>query len=129
MLAGLADRGYGEAELTEIRRLIDAEHSDLYDVLSYIAYAIKPISRQERVMTHRDLIFARYTGNQKAFLEFVLAQYVKAGVGELDRQKLPQLLQLKYHEIHDAVKALGGIAEISDVFVGFQQYLYWQDAA
>ena len=33
LLEGLAEKGYGEEQLTEISRLVDAEKSDLYDVL------------------------------------------------------------------------------------------------
>ncbi len=129
LLEGLAEKGYGEEQLTEISRLIDAEKSDLYDVLAYIAYASPPMSRRERVLAHKSLIFSRYIGKQQEFLDFVLEQYIKAGVGELDRSKLPQLLELKYHAVRDAVEELGSVANISEVFVGFQQYLYSQDMA
>ena len=129
LLEGLAEKGYGEEQLTEISRLIDAEKSDLYDVLAYIAYASTPMSRRERVLAHKSLIFSQYIGKQQEFLDFVLEQYIKAGVGELDRAKLPQLLELKYHAVRDAVTELGSVANISEVFVGFQQYLYSQDVA
>ncbi|MCL1471790.1 EcoAI/FtnUII family type I restriction enzme subunit R [Argonema antarcticum] len=129
LLEGLAEKGYGEEQLTEISRLIDAEKSDLYDVLAYIAYASPPISRRERVLAHKSLIFSRYIGKQQEFLDFVLEQYIKAGVGELDRTKLPQLLELKYHTVRDAVEELGSVANISQVFIGFQQYLYSQEIA
>ena len=107
LLEGLAEKGYGEEQLTEISRLIDAEKSDLYDVLAYIAYASPPISRRERVLAHKALIFSRYMGKQQEFLEFVLKQYIQEGVGELDRSKLPKLLELKYHAVRDAVTQLG----------------------
>jgi type I restriction enzyme, R subunit len=129
LLAGLSEKGYGEEQLTEISRLIDAESSDLYDVLAYIAYAAAPISRIDRVIAHKSLIFSRYVGKQQEFLDFVLEQYVKAGVGELDRAKLPQLLELKYHAIRDAVAELGSVGSISKVFIGFQEYLYSRDKA
>ena len=59
----------------------------------------------------------------------MLEQYVKAGVGELDRAKLPQLLELKYHNVRDAIAELGSVSAIGDVFIGFQQYLYARDRA
>jgi len=68
-------------------------------------------------------------GKQQEFLDFVLDQYIKVGVGELDRTKLPQLLELKYHSISDAMGELGGIGNINEVFIGFQQYLYSDDIA
>ena len=124
LLEGLSEKGYGEEQLTEISRLIDAQSSDLYDVLAYIAYAAAPISRIDRVIAHRSLIFSRYVGRQQEFLDFVLEQYIKEGVGELDREKLPQLLELKYHSVRDAVEQLGSVKSIGEVFIGFQQYLY-----
>ncbi|MGL6139940.1 MAG: type I restriction-modification enzyme R subunit C-terminal domain-containing protein, partial [Planktothrix sp.] len=116
-------------QLTEISRLIDAEKSDLFDVLAYIAYASPTLSRRERVLTRKSLIFSRYIGKQQEFLDFVLEQYIKAGVEELDNGKLPQLLELKYHTVRDAVEELGSVASIREVFIGFQEYLYSQDIA
>jgi type I restriction enzyme, R subunit len=57
----------------------------------------------------------------------VLDQYIKEGVGELDSDKLPQLLELKYHDLHDAVAELGKVNDIRSIFIGFQQHLYTQD--
>jgi type I restriction enzyme R subunit len=54
----------------------------------------------------------------------VLGQYVREGVGELDQDKLPILLELKYHAVNDAVAALGQIAFIRQLFVEFQKFLY-----
>ncbi|NMF83230.1 type I restriction endonuclease subunit R [Nodosilinea sp. P-1105] len=127
LLDGLAEKGYGNEQLTEISRLIDAENSDLYDVLAYIAYANAPISRRKRVMAHKELIFSRYTGRQQDFLDFVLNQYIEQGVGELDQDKLPQLLELKYHNLRDAIADLGEVNNIRSVFIGFQQHLYSDD--
>ncbi len=129
LLEGLSEKGYGTEQLIEISRLIEAEKSDLYDVLVYIAYAAKPLTRHDRVIAHRSLIFTRYVGKQQEFLDFVLTQYIKEGVGELDQDKLPQLLDLKYHNVRDAVEQLGSIKSIREAFIGFQQYLYDRDAA
>ena len=129
LLEGLAEKGYGNEQLTEISRLVEAEKSDLYDVLAYIAYAATPITRIDRVIAHKSLIFSRYIGKQQEFLDFVLEQDVKSGVGELDRSKLPQLLELKYHDLRDAVAELGSVGTIGEVFIGFQEYLYARDRA
>lgn len=61
---------------------------------------------------------------QQAFLDFVLSQYVAVGESELDGDKLPELLQLKYGTPADAVRALGSVADIRSTFRGFQRGLY-----
>jgi type I restriction enzyme, R subunit len=127
LLESLGEKGFGSDQLAEISRMINAEKSDIFDVLAYIAYALAPITRSERVETHRAGIFSRYDENLQVFLDFVLGQYVAQGVGELDQEKLGALLQLKYHTIDDAASQLGSVPLIRDTFLGFQQHLYAAD--
>ncbi len=124
LLDNLAERGYGREQLREIERMINAEKSDLYDVLAYIAFALSPITRQERADASRPFIISHYDAKLQAFLDFVLSQYVNEGVDELDQVKLPHLPQLKYRAVTDAAAALGGVAAIRSAFVGFQRHLY-----
>lgn len=125
LLDGLADKGFDKAKLTELQKVIDAENSDLFDVLAYVAYALAPLTRQERAARARAEITQHFDTKQQVFLEFVLAQYVKVGVDELDKEKLSPLLKLKYkNSIPDAVADLGKPEVIMKVFAGFQKYLY-----
>jgi len=124
LLGRLAEAGFGDEQLTEMKKLINAQDSDVFDVLAYVAFTTQPISREERVETHKGLIFSRYDYRQQEFIEFILAQYVRLGVAELDQDKLPTLLELKYGALADAAKQMGGVEQIRDVFVGFQRYLY-----
>tara|TARA_R110002124_G_scaffold149220_1_gene315064 strand:- start:211139 stop:213451 length:2313 start_codon:yes stop_codon:yes gene_type:complete len=124
LLESLTEKGYGTEQLKEIGKMIDAEKSDLFDVLAYIAFNLGPITRQERVDTHKDKILSQYDDKLQLFLHFVLDQYIQEGVGELDREKLPHLLELKYQAVSDAAIELGGVSRISEAFVGFQKDLY-----
>jgi len=125
LLEALADKGFGDAQLAEIKRMVDAEKSDLFDVLAYIAFALAPITREERVNTHKAQIFSHYDDDKlRVFLDFVLGEYVEEGVTELDQLKLTPLLELKYRDVNDAARELGGIQTIRQTFIGFQQYLY-----
>ncbi len=128
LLDNLADKGYGKDQLKEMQKVIEAEDSDLYDVLAYIAFANLPISRKERVEKATPKIQSHFDTKQKAFLDFVLDQYIKEGVEELDQEKLVPLLKLKYKAIPDAKPELGDIDKIKDLFENFQKYLY-QDKA
>ncbi|MBI1912952.1 MAG: DEAD/DEAH box helicase family protein [Deltaproteobacteria bacterium] len=125
LLEGLAEKGFGREQLAEMQRIIDAEKSDLFDVLAHVAYALPPLSREERANRARIVIRGQFNGKQQAFLDFVLAHYVSVGVEELDQSKLTPLLRLKYHDsIADAVADLGRPEEIGAAFTGFQKYLY-----
>ncbi len=125
LLMGLAEKGFGHEQLAEMQRIIDAEKSDLFDVLAYVAYALPPLTREERATRAKVAINQRFNTKQQSFLNFVLAHYVGEGVDELDQEKLTPLLHLKYsNSTSDAIADLGQPEEIRNVFVGFQKYLY-----
>ena len=125
LLAGLADKGFGRDALAEMKRVIEAEHSDLFDVLAYVSFAAPPVPRAERAAAARAATAAEFTDKQRAFVDFVLAQYVAQGVDELDADKLSPLLKLKYRNaIADAFAELGKPEQVRRVFVGFQRHLY-----
>jgi type I restriction enzyme R subunit len=125
LLEGLAEKGFGTDQLAEMQKIIDAEKCDLFDVLAFVAYAMAPLTREERAARAWVQIASEFDDKQQAFLDFVLAQYVKVGVGELDSQKLGPLLKLKYsNAIADAIADLGQPEQIREIFAGFQKYLY-----
>ena len=129
-MQGLAEKGFGVEQLAAMQRIIDAEKSDLFDVLAHVAYALPPVTREERAARAKVVISTEFNGKQQVFLDFVLSQYVNVGVEELDRDKLSPLLKLKYNNaISDAVADLGPAEEIGAIFAGFQKHLYQQSSS
>jgi type I restriction enzyme R subunit len=125
LLQGLAEKGFGGEQLAEVQRIIDAEKSDLFDVLAHVAYASPPFTREERAASAKVVISTHFNDKQQIFLDFVLSHYVRVGVEELDQDKLTPLLRLKYHNsISDALADLGTADAIGRIFAGFQKYLY-----
>lgn len=123
LLDELEEKGYSKEQLHELQKVMKAEDSDLFDVLSYISYHSKLVpraKRAERAKVH----FDSYDLKQQEFLNFVLDQYVQSGVEELNEDKLSDLLKLKYNAIADAKAQLGSIPSIKKSFVGFQKWLY-----
>jgi len=125
LLQGLAEKGFGRDQMAEMQKIIDAENSDLFDVLAHVAYAMPPLTREVRAANAKVYINTRFPAKQQVFLDFVLSHYVTVGVEELDQDKLTPLLRLKYHDsVADAVADLGKPEEIRNIFATFQQYLY-----
>ena len=123
-LEKIAAIGYGKTELEMLQKMIDAEQSDLFDVLNYVSFLRPTISRVERVEHAKEKIFEGLNKKQIEFLDFVLSKYKEKGVEELDEEKLPVLLNLKYHAIANAVSDLGEVDSIRSIFFGFQKELY-----
>ena len=125
LLQGLADKGFGPEQLTEMQTIISAEDSDLFDVLAHVAYALPPVPREWRAQQARLYIHSHFTNKQQLFIDFVLQHYVTTGVQELAQEKLAALLRLRYqNSIADAISDLGQPEEIGRLFAGFQRYLY-----
>ena len=123
LMEELGEKGYTHDQLEDLRKLVHGEDSDLYDVLKYIAYEKSLVPRLKRAEKAK-IQLHDYNPKQQEFLNFVLDQYVREGVAELDDAKLPDLLELKYKALADAKRELGAIKTIRESFIGFQSYLY-----
>ena len=125
LLQGLEEKGFGPDQLAEMQKIIEAENSDLFDVLAHVAYALPPVPRDERAQHARLYIKSKFTTKEQLFIDFVLQHYVTMGVQELAQEKLTPLLRLRYqNSIADAIADLGKPDQIGKLFTGFQKYLY-----
>jgi type I restriction enzyme R subunit len=48
LLQGLAEKDFGHDKLVAMQQLIEAERSDLFDVLAHVAYALPTVTREAR---------------------------------------------------------------------------------
>jgi len=126
LLKQLQDAGFPTSELLAIQQLIDAENSDLFDVLEFVKYALKPIARLTRANIARSVIENNLEAKQIEFVDFLVSQYVESGVGELEESKLETLLEIKYKDVFSAIDLLGSgePAKVRDLFLMFQKNLY-----
>ena len=130
LLTKLGEHGFSMVDLGKIQELISAEESDLYDVLAYISFAAPKKTREKRASSARRRVSVQFTDRTRDFIDFVLDHYVTEGIEELDPQKLPDLLQLKYGGVNDALKEIGASADtVRDAFFSFQKFLYEEAVA
>lgn len=130
LLENLDAAGFPKDDLLTLQKLVDMEKSDLYDVLEYVFNGdYIAMTREARAKAAEATIFALLNDKQREFIAFVLSKYVDTGVDELDQEKLPILLTNKYQSLEDAKEILGDVANISRLFVEFQEHLYKQKVA
>jgi type I restriction enzyme R subunit len=130
LLENLETAGFPKDDLLTLQKLVDMEKSDLYDVLEYVFNGdYIAMTREARAKAAEATIFALLNNKQREFITFVLSKYIETGVDELDHEKLPILLQNKYQSLEDAKEILGDVANISRLFIEFQEHLYKQKAA
>lgn len=130
LLENLDAAGFPKDDLLTLQKLVDMEKSDLYDVLEYVFNGdYIAMTREARAKAAEATIFALLNDKQKEFISFVLSKYIETGVDELDQEKLPILLTNKYQSLEDAKEILGDVANISRLFIEFQEHLYKQKVA
>ncbi len=130
LLENLDAAGFPKDDLLTLQKLVDMEKSDLYDVLEYVFNGdYIAMTREARAKAAEATIFALLNDKQREFISFVLSKYVETGVDELDQDKLPILLTNKYQSLEDAKEILGDVANISRLFIEFQEHLYKQKVA
>lgn len=130
LMENLDAAGFPKDDLLTLQKLVDMEKSDLYDVLEYVFNGdYIAMTREARAKAAEATIFALLNDQQKEFITFVLSKYIETGVDELDQEKLPILLTNKYQSLEDAKEILGDVANISRLFIEFQEHLYKQKAA
>jgi type I restriction enzyme R subunit len=126
LLKQLEAAGFAADELSSIQELIDAQNSDLFDVLEFVKYALKPVTRTKRASVSRSIMESGIEAKQLEFIDFLVTQYIESGVGELEESKLETLLEIKYSDVFNAVKILGqgDVAKVRKLFLDFQKNLY-----
>jgi len=124
LLQRLTELGYDHDKLDDMRRLIDAPDSDIFDVLAYIRFTLAPLARSERAEHARSTGLAGYEPEMRAFLDYVLNAYTAYGIDELAPAKLADFLRIRYGGTNDAKRVLGSVPEIRSAFVSIQGHLF-----
>ncbi|WP_342070187.1 EcoAI/FtnUII family type I restriction enzme subunit R [Yoonia algicola] len=123
-LGQLSDRGYDQDRLDDIRLLVDAPESDLFDVLSYILFTNAPKTRRDRAEGVREGRIDTFDEETQQLLMIILKAYEADGESELATKKLGQFLVARYGSIGEGKEKLGGLAAVSAAFRKMQLTLY-----
>lgn len=123
-LVELKDRGYDQDKLEEMRHLIDASNSDIFDVLARIRFDLDPRTREERAADAERNALATYDNAMREFLQSVLSGYKRNGISELEVDQLSNVLSARYGSMGDAKRQLGKVAAIKSAFVNMQRDIY-----
>ena len=107
---------------------MNAEDSDIFDVLAYLSFNTPMKTRKERVVKvkSKEKLFNIYSDYKAIdFLNFVLDRYEQDGVEELGEDKLGDLIKLSsFGTIQDAEQAFGGLHQIKQAYNDLQANIY-----
>ena len=120
----LVELGYDADRIEDMRRLIDAPNSDIFDVLAYVRFTLAPLTRSQRAEAARSTGLSGYEPEMREFLDYVLRAYEAHGVAELAPVKIADFLRIRYGGTNDAKRRLGPVPAIRDAFVDIQAHLF-----
>ena len=120
----LEEMGYDRDRMDDMRRLIDAPKSDIFDVLAYVRFTLDPLSRSERVEGAKATGLVGYEAEMRKFLSYILQAYELQGIDELAPHRISDFLQIRYGGTNDAKRVLGSIPEIRGAFIDIQKHLF-----
>ncbi len=120
----LSDRGYDQERLNDIRRLVDAPDSDLFDVLNYALFTRPPKTRHERADSVRTDGIVVTVGDMKELLLAILNAYEAQGENELSNGNLGNFLSARYGSVGEGKAKLGGLSAVKQAFIKMQKALY-----
>lgn len=120
----LIELGYDSEKLEEMKRLIDAPNSDVFDVLAYVRFTQEPLERSERANLARKSGFAGREKEMRGFLDYILQSYEVHGIDELSPARISGFLKVRYGSTNDAKQILGSMPEIRRSFISIQHHLF-----
>ena len=106
IVAELEGRGISLEQLSDITKMSDA---DPFDLLCFVAFDLKPMTRRERAeRVRKATTLAAYTNGAREIIELILDKYVQFGLTELNAG----VLEVK------PISDKGNITEIAALFGG-----------
>ena len=127
-LKELENLGFGTKNLKDLKSMMNAEDSDIFDVLAYLSFNTPMKTRKERVsqVNGNEQVFAVYSDFKAIdFLKFVLMRYEADGVEELGEDKIGDLIKLsELGSIQDAKNVFGGLPQLKQAYYQLQENIY-----
>ena len=123
-LERLDDQGYDRGRLDDVRQLVAAPDSDLFDVLAYVLYASPAKTRAERAGNVRLGGLDDVDGQLRELLLAILQAYETHGESELAAPKLTSFLVGRYGSVGEARTYLGELPLVQSAFRRIQARLY-----
>ena len=126
LLQGLAEKGFGHDQLAEMQKIIDAEKSDLFDVLAHVAYAMPPVTREVRAANARVYINTQFQRQAAGLPRFRPRSTTSPSAWRNStRKSSPRCCASNTTTPSPTPSPTSGQPdEIGTVFAGFQKYLF-----
>ena len=126
IVAELEGRGISLEQLSDITNMSDA---DPFDLLCFVAFDLKPMTRRERAARVRKAAtLAAYTNGAREIIELILDKYVQFGLTELNAGVLEVKPISDKGNINEIAALFGGAPNLLRALDDIQKLLYAEAA-
>ncbi len=112
-------------QLEDLKRIFEAEDSDIFDVLAHLSFNSDIKYRSERSIYWEEVVDNYESLKARDFLEFLLVLYVKNGIMDFRKDWLSSKIQLfNRWQTREIVSEFGWIEELKNAYYELQKSLY-----
>lgn len=125
LLHNLANIWLDTEQLDDLKRIFEAEDSDIFDVLAHLSYGSDIKYRSERSIYWEEIVDNYESLKARQFLEFLLTLYVKNWILEFRKDWLSSKIALfNKWQAREIASEFGWIEELKNAYYELQRSLY-----
>lgn len=125
LLHNLANIWLDSEQLEDLKKMFEAENSDIFDILAHISFNSDIKYRAERSQYGEETVEKYQSLKAKEFLEFLLGLYVKNGILEFRKDGLSSKIALfNKWQPREIAESFWGIEELKNAYYELQKSLY-----
>ena len=125
LLQQLAHIWLDKEQLEDLKKMFNAENSDIFDILAHISFDLDIKYRKQRAEYAKWLIEKYSSLKAKDFLEFLLSLYVKEWILSFRKENLSSKISLFAKATPaELVQEFGGAEELQRAYYELQESLY-----
>jgi type I restriction enzyme, R subunit len=122
----LESRGISLEQLSDITKLNDA---DPFDMLCFVAYDLKPMTRRQRAeRVRKAAAFAAYSNGAREIIDLILEKYIQFGANELSAGILEVKPISDKGNVTEIAAMFGGVPNLRNALDELQKLLYAEAA-
>lgn len=125
ILKKLSEMWLGKEQFEDLKKIFEAEKSDIFDILLHISYGKNMKNKDERAKNAKNFIKNFDNDLAREFVDFLLNLYAKNGILDFWTKWLPAKIKLfNRGEAAEIGEKFGGLEKLKDAYIELQREIY-----
>lgn len=125
LLQKLENLGLGKEQFADLKKIFEAEKSDIFDILLHISYGKNIKNLDERAENAKNFLKNFENDLAREFVDFLLNLYAEYGILDFGTKWLPAKIKLfNRGEAREIGEKFGGLEKLKEAYVELQREIY-----